>query len=116
MKKRLVSILFMLLFSLQTSADAQISQIQAIPQSTPSEYGLGDATCDVFLFLAGSWLAHQQLPRLAGEQIEFNAPAFTKVFASILFTIGISGGILGAYSLAKILREKLNNLGKSKIL
>jgi hypothetical protein len=65
---------------------------------------------NTFLFLAGAWLAHQQLPRLAGQKIEYDAPRFTKIGASTLFCIGIAAGIIGAYNLVFLMRENCNNL------
>ncbi len=77
---------------------------------TQKKHVLGYAACSTMCFVAGAWLAHGQLPRMAGQQIEFDAPLFTKAFASILFAIGITGGITGAYSLAMQIRDKLNNV------
>lgn len=79
-------------------------------QDENSKSGLGDTTCTIFLLFSGSWLANKQLPRLAGKKIEFDSPIFTKVGASLLFTIGISGGIVGAYRLAHIIRKNLNRI------
>lgn len=75
---------------------------------TPKKYGLGDTVCATILFVGGAWLAHKQLPRLAGEKIEYDAPVFTKVSASLLFAVGIVGGVTGAYSLATQMRDQLN--------
>lgn len=83
---------------------------QPIQQDQSEAQRLGDIACATFMFVAGSWLAHKQLPRLAGQQIEFNAPVFTKVGASLLFGIGITGGIVGAYQLVTMIREKLNTI------
>ena len=76
----------------------------------PLQNGWGDTACAAFLFVGGSWLAHKQLPRLAGQQIEYNAPIFTKTVASTFFAIGIAGGVVGAYILAKQIRNKLNKI------
>lgn len=65
-----------------------------------------------FLFIAGAWLAHKQLPRLAGEQIEYNAPMFTKTFASLLFTVGTVGGVVGACQLSNMIYARLNHFWK----
>ncbi|HEV2601760.1 MAG TPA: hypothetical protein VGT41_05730 [Candidatus Babeliales bacterium] len=64
----------------------------------------------MFLFVGGAWLAHKQLPRMAGQKIEFNAPIFTKTLASILFVIGIIGGVTGAHSLMTQIRDTLNDV------
>lgn len=78
--------------------------------TTTKKYGLGDTVCATVLYVGGAWLAHEQLPRLAGQEIEFNAPRFTKAFASILFAIGIVGGTIGAYHLAMQIRDEFNDI------
>jgi len=114
--KKIFFIILCSCITFQMNSYAQENQTNNVVNADQKfDYGLGDVACDAFLFIAGTWLAHQQLPRLAGEQIELNAPRFTKIVASIYFTIGIIGGTIGAYSLAKMLREKLNSCGKSKI-
>lgn len=74
--------------------------------------GLIHVASSVFLVSAGYWLAHKQLPRIAGQQIEFNAPLFTKICASAFFAIGAAGALTGAYQLVCILRKKLHTLGR----
>lgn len=69
---------------------------------------LGDASLATFLFVAGSWLAWKQLPRLAGQQVELNNPQFTKIGASILMAIGVVGGTFGAGWLCTLVRDTLN--------
>lgn len=86
------------------------SSVQANDDINIHQSGLGDIACAAFLLCAGSWLAHKQLPRLAGQLIEYDAPVFTKIGASILFSIGITGGIIGGYQLAYNIRKKLNEL------
>lgn len=79
-------------------------QLEALAKqgSATNKYGLVGATLyATILFVGGAWLAHKQLPRLAGQKIEYDAPLFTKVFSSLLFAIGITGGITGAYLLAR---------------
>lgn len=83
-------------------------------ENKKQKYGYGDLVCAVALYIGGTWLAYKQLPRLAGQQIEFDAPQFTKIFSSILFSIGTCGGIVGAHQLMAIIREKLNNIGKDR--
>ncbi len=105
-----ISKLLLLAAYLCTTIPASCAQPVQHSQEQREVQGLGDSACAAFLFVAGSWLAHKQLPRLAGQQIEFNAPIFTKVGASLLFGIGITGGIVGAYQLATMIRQKLNAL------
>lgn len=69
---------------------------------------LGDILLSSFLLISSSWLIHKQLPRLAGHKVEFDAPVFTKVVASIFALVGATGGSTGAYRLALVIREKLN--------
>ncbi|HEV2601770.1 MAG TPA: hypothetical protein VGT41_05780 [Candidatus Babeliales bacterium] len=93
-----------LIFLIATMNSAQCSDFVA-----PKKHGLGDALCATVLFVGGAWLAHKQLPRLVGQKIEFDAPIFTRVFASILFAIGIVGGVTGAHSLVTQIRDTLND-------
>ncbi len=84
------------------------SLIQAAMLKEPMYYGWKDAARAGFLFVGGAWLAYKQLPRMSGQTIEFNAPVFTKVLSSVFFTIGVVGGITGAYLIGNELRKKLN--------
>lgn len=94
-----------LCFLLCTTMSASLSCVET---PTPKKIGVGDFACAATLFLGGSWLAHKQIPRLAGQTIEYSAPQFTKAFASVLFLVGIAGGTVGAYSLIKHARDRLN--------
>jgi len=92
MKKICALMITLLLFASRLGATVEQERI----------YDWKDLVSSTFLLVAGSWVANKQLPRLAGQQIECNAPVFTKALASLFFTIGIMGGILGAYRLARI--------------
>ncbi|OGB83299.1 hypothetical protein A3F66_05565 [candidate division TM6 bacterium RIFCSPHIGHO2_12_FULL_32_22] len=67
-----------------------------------------DILTSTILFLGGSWLAYKQLPRLAGEKIEYNSPKFTRIGASILFIIGVGGGIIGVHRLNSFIKQKFD--------
>lgn len=68
-----------------------------------------DMAIACFLLFGGAWLAHKQLPRLAGREIKYDAPQFTKASAWALFSVGILTGIGGTIDLGFIAREKLNS-------
>ncbi len=95
--KRLM--LFMCLLAGSNAAFVQFARAVPPTQNESRKCGLGDTVYATILFVAGAWLAHNQLPRLAGQKIEFDAPVFTKVGASLLFGIGMVGGLVGAYNL-----------------
>jgi hypothetical protein len=102
MKAKFVAIILVSMGTLPLSADSA-------PAKQPAySYGVADVVKSSFLVVAGAWLAHKQLPRLAGQQIAYNAPLFTKVFASLLFAIGSVGGTVGAYNLWNMICERRN--------
>lgn len=98
MKKILVTLLFIALIAVPSMSNTVET----------SQYTWQDTARATFLFVAGAWLAHRQLPRLVGQEIYYNAPAFTKALASLFFTIGITGSITGAYQLTMQLYKGLN--------
>lgn len=100
MKKTILAILMLVITPTALPRD--------IPSQPVSAHSWVNTAQAVFLLGAGSWLAHKQLPRLAGQVIEYNSPTFTKIGATVLFAIGIIGGIAGASTLIMQLHNKFN--------
>jgi hypothetical protein len=108
MKKTILILLFSAIACASLSGMDKTSSSSPSAPETPGFHGWKKTVPALFLFLSGSWLAHKQLPRLAGQEIYYNAPQFTKGLALLFFTIGISGAITGAIQLAMQLHDNVN--------
>jgi hypothetical protein len=104
--RKIITVLLLALLIIPAQGSSTSEKEFIASTASPSDttiYEVGEA---LFLAAAGSWLANKQIPRILGTQVEFNAPLFTKVLASLFFAVGITGGITGAFMLAHFIHMK----------